>query len=295
MMMIDLICSLAMLAAFITIALFYHVKRRRGAKTQSERVEQTGPSILLGRAIMEMAYLWLDPIASGCARRGISANAITSLSLAFGVAAGAALALGHFGVAALLTAVSSLGDALDGAVARKRGATSIAGEIFDAAVDRYEEMFFLGGLALYYRSDPATLGLVLSAIAGSFMVSYGTAKAEALGVAAPRGALRRAERAFCLGAGAWLSPLAQELVMLLHLPPFVADAPMLIALALIAIGANFSAIRRLAKVAHMLTERRSITPYSDLTPPPPLPKTRGGDHLLLAPPSLSRKGEGGRG
>jgi CDP-diacylglycerol---glycerol-3-phosphate 3-phosphatidyltransferase len=270
MTMIDLACSLALGAALIMIAAGYHVHRKRGAPARSPRVEQAGPSLLLGRGSMEMTYLCLSPVASGCARYGISANAITCLSLAFGIGAGAALALGHFGVAALLTAVASLGDALDGAVAREQGTASRAGEILDASIDRYEELFFLGGLALFYRSSSATLGLVLAGIGGSFMVSYGTAKAEALGVTAPRGALRRAERAVYLGAGAWLSPLTAALVTRLELPPFIADAPMLAALALIAVGANISAVRRLAQVARDITARERGSPRVDLTPGPDL-------------------------
>jgi hypothetical protein len=39
--------------------------------------------------------------------------------------------------------------------------------------------------------------IALGAIAGSFMVSYSTAKAEALSVEAPRGSMRRSERARC--------------------------------------------------------------------------------------------------
>lgn len=268
--MLDLACSLALLAALIAALAAHQRRRLRGDLTRSARVEQAGLSPLLGRGLMEMTYGLIEPVARGCVRRGISANTITALSFAFGVAAGAALALGRFGVAALLTAISSLGDALDGAVARRSGTASSAGEIFDAAVDRYEEIFFLGGLALFYRDDAVKLGLVLGALAGSFMVSYGTAKAEALGVTVPRGALRRAERAVALGVGAWLSPIVHALVARYALPPFFADAPMLAALALIAVGANVSAVRRLAQMQAAVAARADLDPSPDLTPHPDL-------------------------
>ena len=52
--------------------------------------------------------------------------------------------------------------------------------MLDAAVDRYVELFFLAGLAFHFRAHRGCLLLVLAAIGGSFMVSYATAKAEAL-------------------------------------------------------------------------------------------------------------------
>ena len=58
----------------------------------------------------------------------------------------------------------------------------------DAAVDRYGELFLLAGLVYYYRAHDQVLFIVLAAMVGGFMVSYVTAKAEAMGVA---GAARR--------------------------------------------------------------------------------------------------------
>ncbi len=89
---------------------------------------------------------------------------------------------------------------------------------------------------------------MLLSLQGSFMVSYGSAKAEALGVTAPRGAMRRAERAAHLCAGALLSPIAGTLAERASLPSWVADAPMLGALALVGIVSNVSAVRRLVAV-----------------------------------------------
>jgi CDP-diacylglycerol--glycerol-3-phosphate 3-phosphatidyltransferase len=186
---------------------------------------------------MSAGYWALQPVARACVALGIGANAVTMTSLVFAAATGAALAFGHFGLAAVLTAVSSLADAVDGLVARESGTASDAGEVFDAAVDRYAEIFFFAGLAFFYRSDAAVLGLVLAALAGSFMVSYATAKAEALRVEAPRGMMRRPERAFYLGLGATLTPLVGR------------DEPMAMALAAVALIANASAVRRLVVLA----------------------------------------------
>jgi phosphatidylglycerophosphate synthase len=161
-----------------------------------------------------------------------------------------ALGAGHFGVAAALTMFAALGDALDGVVARASGEASEAGEVLDAAIDRYIELAFIGGLAFYFRERPVALVLAIGAIGGSFMVSYATAKAEALHVKAPRGAMRRTERVVYLLAGVALGPVA------LAIPAVAAwaDVPALAALALVAVVGNASAVRRLAAVARAVKQ-----------------------------------------
>jgi CDP-diacylglycerol--glycerol-3-phosphate 3-phosphatidyltransferase len=178
----------------------------------------------------------------------MSANAVSWASLAFGAAAGVALALGHMGVGAIFGVVSFGCDALDGMIARERGTASKAGEVLDAAVDRYVELFFLGGVAFYLRRDALGILLALGAMTGAIMVSYATAKAEALHVEAPRGAMRRQERAVYLALGAALTPLC-GLCVRFGLPATIGLVPMLLALALVGVAGNASAVRRLHAVA----------------------------------------------
>src|SRR5215472_3369060 len=126
---------------------------------------------------------------------GLTADAVTLASLVLGVAAAMFVASGNFFLAALTIATASVGDALDGALARATKTASARGAIFDATVDRYEEFFYLAGLGFFFRSNALCLGLVMAAISGSFMISYGSAKAEALGVPVPPSTMRRTGRA----------------------------------------------------------------------------------------------------
>jgi CDP-diacylglycerol--glycerol-3-phosphate 3-phosphatidyltransferase len=200
--------------------------------------------------VVTSAALWaLAPFMRAMISLGISANAVTAISLLAGGAAGAFLACGHFGMAALFFAAASLGDALDGLVARATRTESAAGALFDASVDRYEEFFAFGGLAIYFRSSGILLALMLLALVGSFMVSYGSAKAEALRIAVPPGSMRRAERATCLSIGTTLVPIVGALSARLHGPPWLGEIPVLLAISVIAISANVSAVRRLRTVA----------------------------------------------
>jgi CDP-diacylglycerol--glycerol-3-phosphate 3-phosphatidyltransferase len=187
----------------------------------------------------------LAPAARGLSALGVSANAVTCLSLVFGLGSGVALALGEFPVASLSVAIAFVGDALDGPIARSTGTACASGALFDAAVDRYVEFFILGGLAMHFRAEPGFLLLALLAIAGSFMVSYGSAKAEASRVAIPSGIMRRPSRAVCLAVGVALVPVARWVA----LPASLEEAPVLLAITAVGLGANIAAVARLRCIA----------------------------------------------
>ena len=254
---IDLHASVLLLVLLVGIAGAYAVRLAVAGPAHFARVDAAGASPFLGTCIREMAYWSLQPPARAAVWAGLSASGITRASLGLGAAAGVALVLGHLGVAGALATAAALGDALDGLVARATMTASPRGALLDAAVDRYGEFFFLGGLALHYHADRLELGLTLLALAGSFMVSYGSAKAEALGVPAPGGAMRRAERAAYLCGGALLSPLAWALADAAGLAPglvaWAAEAPVLAAVTLVGVVSNISAVRRLEAVARAIS------------------------------------------
>ena len=175
------------------------------------------------------------------------------LSLVAGAGAGLLLAWGHFGMAGVLFVAASCGDALDGLVARATRTESPGGAVLDASVDRYEEFFVLGGLAMFFRSSALLLTVTLAALVASFMVSYGSAKAEALRIPTPRGLMRRPERATCLALGIVLTPVAAALSPGLGGPAWVAELPIIVALVVIGVGGNASAVRRLCSIAAAAT------------------------------------------
>jgi CDP-diacylglycerol--glycerol-3-phosphate 3-phosphatidyltransferase len=134
-------------------------------------------------------------------------------------------------------------------VARETGTASASGEVLDATIDRYSELLFLGGIAYCERPNGAATLLALAALAGAVMVSYSTAKAEALSVEAPRGSMRRQERAVYLILGTALVPLAAVAADSAGLPPWFARLPLYVALSLVGLVGNVSAVRRLRAVA----------------------------------------------
>ena len=117
-------------------------------------------------------------------------------------------------------------------------------------------MFFFGGLVYYYRDHDQVLFIVLAALVGAFMVSYATAKAEAMGVPAPQGAMRRGERAAYLIAGSAFTPVASTLFA--NSPSLaLRELPIILALTIIAVVSNISVVQRLGATAALLREREA--------------------------------------
>jgi CDP-diacylglycerol--glycerol-3-phosphate 3-phosphatidyltransferase len=218
----------------ILVAIAYMIRVSFRGKAHFARIDRQGGSSLLSKEMMEGAYWFLQLL---------------------GVTAGACLAFGHFGSGAVFATISALLDALDGMVARATGVSSDAGEVLDAAVDRYAEFFFLSGLVIYYRELPILMFLALSALLGSFMVSYSTAKAEALQVEAPKGSMRRPERAFYLILGAALSPVTIPWFEGTSDLPIPIGHPMVLALCLVGVLANISAVERFWVIAKTIRFR----------------------------------------
>jgi len=258
---VDLACSAGLVAILAVLVAAYAVRVVSSGAASFDRVKRDKGSLLFGASAMQMGYWGLDPVGRFLAGAGVSANAISTSSLLLGLAAAVALAFGHFGVAAAFAVVSALCDALDGMVARQTKTASDSGEVLDATVDRYVEFTFLGGLAIHDHENPLWLGMALAAILGSFMVSYATAKGEAMGVAPPRGSMRRPERAAYLTMGALLCPFT-ALWAAKGGPSWVSEAPMMLATALVAVVGNVSAVRRLTSIARSLRGRTAgqITP-----------------------------------
>ncbi|MDB5213388.1 MAG: CDP-diacylglycerol--glycerol-3-phosphate 3-phosphatidyltransferase [Myxococcaceae bacterium] len=248
-MNVDLACTIILIGLLAVIAGAYAVRVARAGSAHHARVDAEGKSALLSKSLMEMLVWAGSPVVQACVRLRITPDAVTYTSLVLGIAAGTAFGTGHFGVGALLATAAAAGDAVDGLLARKLGVGSPAGELLDAAVDRYVDFSLLAGVAFWFRGEPARLLLALFAMLASFMVSYSTAKAEAMHVKPPRGSMRRVERAVLLVGAAMVTPLVAQA------SESWAALPMVLALGMIALIGNASAVQRLACVRERVRER----------------------------------------
>lgn len=238
-----------MLVLVAATAAAYGVRVMVWGVARSERVAKIGGTALVGQELMDWTYWAMSPIVRGLTAMRITPNMLTWASGVLGFAAGIAIAFGWFGLACALATWSVLGDILDGQVARMTNSGSDRGELLDAAVDRYTEFAFLAGLVIFYRAEVWLILLTMLALCASFMISYTSAKAEALHVNAPRGLMRRHERATYLITGAGLTALLGDWIATHRLP---STTPMIAGLLAVALIGNAAAVIRLYRIGQAL-------------------------------------------
>lgn len=152
------------------------------------------------------------PFASLLVRVGVTANGITLTGLVLTCAAAIGLfGNGHLVVGAIVIALCSLLDLLDGAVARAGDGGSPYGALLDAVSDRIADGVILSALLWWLvHTEPDsryTLVMLLACLVLSQVVSYSKARADAGGLRTPGGLMERADRLVLILLGAGLEGL----------------------------------------------------------------------------------------
>jgi len=145
----------------------------------------------------------MDPLLAALAKpfRSWPPDILTAIALIFALAAGALFYLSSpqnelqsslLLLAALCILLNGLFDAIDGKVAKLSHQTTARGDFLDHALDRYADVFIIGGLALSPWCRPS-IGLL--AIIGVLLTSYMGTQAQAVGCKRDySGLLGRADR-----------------------------------------------------------------------------------------------------
>jgi CDP-diacylglycerol--glycerol-3-phosphate 3-phosphatidyltransferase len=152
----------------------------------------------------------------GLARTRVTPNVLTATGVSLCLAASVVVLFENrnpwifYWAGAVLFVVGSILDILDGALARAGGKTTPFGAFLDSTTDRIGEAAMLGAIALvFHRHDhPVALAIAFGAVAGSLLVSYTRARAEALGLRGDVGVGSRAERVVVITAGLVLAPIS---------------------------------------------------------------------------------------
>jgi CDP-diacylglycerol--glycerol-3-phosphate 3-phosphatidyltransferase len=150
----------------------------------------------------------------GLARTRITPNALTTSGVLLCLAASIIVLFEpsneilFYWLAAVVFVAGSLLDILDGALARAGGKTTPFGAFLDSTTDRVSEGFMLTSIAyiLARQHHPIFVAVVMAAVAGSILVSYTRARAEAIGLRGDVGIGSRAERVVVITAGLVLAP-----------------------------------------------------------------------------------------
>ena len=150
----------------------------------------------------------------GLARTRVTPNALTSAGVLLCAAASVVVVferhdrLLFYWLGAALFVAGSVLDILDGALARAGGKSTPFGAFIDSTTDRVSEGFMLAAIAYVFARNGRDVFVVVTvaAVAGSFLVSYTRARAEALGLKGDVGIGSRAERVVVITAGLVLAP-----------------------------------------------------------------------------------------
>jgi CDP-diacylglycerol--glycerol-3-phosphate 3-phosphatidyltransferase len=151
---------------------------------------------------------------TGLARTRVTPNALTTGGVSLCLAAAVLVPFESrdeilvYWLAAAAFVVGSVLDILDGALARAGGKTTPFGAFLDSTTDRVGEGAMLCAIAFVFAraGNDTAVALTAAAIAGSFLVPYARARAEALGLRGDVGLGSRAERVVVITAGLVLAP-----------------------------------------------------------------------------------------
>lgn len=210
-------------------------------------------------------YVVINPIVKGLIAIGMTPNMVTTIGLLgniaaailFVIAGAQASATGEIPYTLVTWAGGliigfSLFDMLDGQVARIGGMASTFGAMYDSVLDRYCELFTLGGISFFFLSS-GNLGAALItylAVIGSIMVSYVRARAEGLGLECKIGFMQRPERVVVTAVGALVTGILGQCGV------EWADTVLIYAMLLIAIFANLTAAARIAYSGKQLKNKK---------------------------------------
>jgi phosphatidylglycerophosphate synthase len=138
-----------------------------------------------------------DPVVNVFQMCRITANMLSAMALVFAFLAGIVYYYSSGSayllfIALLLVFLNAFMDGADGILARKTNSTSKYGDFLDHVIDRYADVFIVGGACLGGYVDP-TLGIVI--LTGILLASYLGTQAQAVGIGRVYGGIMgRADR-----------------------------------------------------------------------------------------------------
>ncbi|MCC2333163.1 phosphatidylinositol phosphate synthase [Cellulomonas wangsupingiae] len=203
---------------------------------------------MLSRLRSAMTRLW-TPLADALLRAGVSPDAVTITgTLVVVVTALWAFPTGHLLLGALVIAVFTLTDSIDGVMARRSGRSGPWGAFLDSTLDRFGDGAIFAGLVLWYSGggdSRVTAVLALACLVLGSIVPYARARAEGLGMTAAVGIAERADRLFLV--------LAAAVLVGAGLP----DVVMTVVLAVLAVASAVTVGQRMATVRRQVQDAAS--------------------------------------
>lgn len=253
--LLPLIISLEAVGALFT---FFALTWSR--RTLSQETLSRLHTSFIGVFLIEFWSWLIRPVLLLCKALKITPNKITAISIFLSFVTGCIYAAGHIALGGWMLVISGSLDMIDGRVARETGNVTKAGAFFDSCSDRYSDSFVFIGIAVFFlsknfslsssgfsisRTDYISIIIIMTILMGSSAMSYVKARGEAVGATTKRGLMQRPERITMLSIFSVLNPFA---VIILHSRKLNPDLVLIIALAVMSILINISAVVRMASL-----------------------------------------------
>ncbi len=185
----------------------------------------------------------LNAVAGFFNRLGLTPNMLTVIGFLLVCVIAAVIAMGYEAWGAVLLIFGAGFDATDGALARMTNRVTKFGAFFDSTLDRYADGVLM--LALVWRgleyNNRLIVVLAVLALIGAFLVSYARARAEGIGLQMKDG---------------WFTRLERMIVLVLGLlgTIFFGQNALVVALAILAVLSNITAVQRIVLTKQKLNE-----------------------------------------
>jgi len=213
----------------------------------------------------QIIYKIIQPLVKLLIRFGITPNIVTTFGLVVNIIAAIVFIIGaehgvkgdlsYIGWGCGLILFAGLFDMVDGQVARSGNMVSQFGALYDSVLDRYSELVMFLGICYYLVAQHYFISSLVAFIAmiGSMMVSYVRARAEGLDIECKAGLMQRPERIIIISVSGIICGIVsaytggnQKLYMpLLHIDIVETISIFIYPIALVAVMANITAIKRL--------------------------------------------------
>lgn len=216
-------------------------------------------------ALQQLIYKVINPLVYGMIKIGITPNVVTTIGFLGNVLAAALMVYAStqetvteqfYWVAwsGATIIIFSLFDMLDGQVARLGGMISTFGAMYDSVLDRYCELFTLGGITYYLMGTGYETGAIITflALIGSIMVSYVRARAEGLDIECKIGFMQRPERVVVTSVAALACGIYGANAVA---PVFDPMLILIVAMGIIAVFANLTAFARIMHCRKQLMKK----------------------------------------
>jgi archaetidylinositol phosphate synthase len=187
---------------------------------------------------------------------GLTPNIVSLIGLALAFFSAAAYAIAQnqpmwLLLAVILLLASGFCDTLDGVIARIYQQQSVFGGFLDSLLDRYADAVVYAGVIIGGLCD---LSWGLAALAGSLLVSYSRARAEAAGIKMESiGVAERAERMIILAAASVAAIFWPQVLTF----GFLNISALNIGIIILAVLSNFTVLQRGVHVYRVLKKKEN--------------------------------------